>query len=154
MDHDKSTTSPTSVRDAVISRLFMRLSKTYLRHKAIRTIIHQRRKTNRRHASKISFLSARSCCLLWNRPANKSQVCLCLKILDLHPSTGRLKLKKHCTIRALSSLRQAFRDQRDRVSLFGRNKFVQYKLVGAKLFFRIRTKQTLCTNLLLRPHKS
>jgi hypothetical protein len=79
------------IRDVVIRRLFVRLSKTYLRHKIVRSIIiYQRRKTNRGRASKISFLSARSCRSLWNRLANKSQVCLRLKIL--HSSSPALSI--------------------------------------------------------------
>jgi hypothetical protein len=84
------------IRD-VILRLFVRLSKTYLRRNSrkivTRSIIYQRRKTNRgraARASKISFLSARSCRSLWNRLANKSQVCLCLKIS--HSSSPALSI--------------------------------------------------------------
>lgn len=95
-----------STRDVVIRRLFVRLSKIYFRYTGVGSA-HRRKRIERGHTSKISFLRVRSCRpLLWNRPAKRSHVCRRLK--TFHSSSPAPSIASAINFRIqLRSLRQS-----------------------------------------------
>ena len=100
--HDSSPDLSTS--DVVIRRLFVRLSKIYFRYTGVSSV--QRTRIERGHTSSISFLRVRSCRPLWNRLANRSQVCRRLK--TFHSSSPAPSIASAINFRIqLRSLRQS-----------------------------------------------